>query len=312
MTTDRLSALGAAGGGGWLTLPPVELVAAVDLAPTPDIPLASLRDVLIPRHRADGTLCDWVLSTADIERPGTAIEYRAWRRTWRRWWHLGSITNAVGLQRYVAELDDDLAPTLRDVLGRTVAHHDQGVVVALGELASLADDLHLVRLALSVDDRTGTGIVDDMADADQKSGLVRTWLRPERRAVLAATPNTAVLLRRDDGLVVLHGVHGHAHAHDHDHDSTDPGIAEVIADIVAADLRDDPVVLTDRTGNQHHLSAAEARPLAWLVPHSLRWHLHDVPLAAVWAQWFAGWSDAIDTARRLGDDVTITSQHPMV
>jgi hypothetical protein len=182
--------------------------------------------------------------------------------------------------------------------------------VALGELASLADDLHLVRLALSVDDRTGTGIVDDMADSDQTSGLVRTWVRPERRTVLAATPNTAVLLRRDDGLVVLHGVYGHAHAHDHD--ATDPGIAEVIADIVAADLRDDPVVLTDRSGNQHLLSAAEARPLAWLVPHSLRWHLHDVPLAAVWAQWFAGWFDAMATASRLGDDITVTSQHPLV
>lgn len=312
VSTDRLSALGATGGGGWLTLPPVELVVSVDLAPTPDIPLASLRDVLIPRYRDDGTLSDWVLSTADIERPGTAIEYRAWRRTWRRWWHLGSITNAVGLQRFVAELDDDLAPTLRDVLRRTVAGHEQGVVVSVDEMTSLADDLHLVRLALSVDDRTGTGIVDDMADPDRTSGLVRTWVRPERRSVLAATPNTAVLLRRDDGLVVLHGVHGHAHAHEHDRDATDPGIAEVIADIVAADLTDDPVVLTDRAGTQHHLTAAEARPLAWLVPHSLRWHLHDVPLAAVWAQWFAGWSDAMATAGRLGDDLTVTSQHPLV
>lgn len=312
MTTDRISAIGAAGGGGWLTLPPVELVVSVDLAPTPDIPLASLRSVLVPRHRPDGTLCDWVLSTADIERRSTALEYWAWRQSWRRAWRLGSITNAIGLQRYVAELDADLAPVLSDVLHRTVAFHEQGTTVSLDEMPPLADDLDLVRLALSVDDRTGTGIVDDMADRAETTGLVRTWVRPQRRVVLAATPDTAVLLRRDDGLVVLHGVHGHAHAHDHDRDATDPGIAEVIADVVAADLTTDPVVLTDRSGVQHRLAAAEARPLGWLVPHSLRWHLHDVPLAAVWAQWFAGWFDAMGVARHLGEDLTVTSQHPLI
>ncbi len=308
MTVDRSGQLGAV--GGWLTLPPAELMVSVDIAPTPDIPLAALRDVLAPRYRADGSLADWVLSTADVERRSTALEYWAWRQSWRRSWRLGPITNLITLDRYVADLDPELVAVLRQIVQRTVGGHEQGITVTLAEALALADDLELVRLALSVDDRTGTGIVDDMADPSHPTGLVRTWLRPERRMVLAATPATAVLLRRDDGLVVLHSPSG---THEPSvPDATDPGIAEVIADIVAADLRDDPVVLTDRHGVVHHLAAAEARPLAWLVPHSLRWHLHDVPIAAVWAEWFAGWTAAIEVARAREADIAVTTQHPLV
>ncbi len=307
MTGDRS---GHHGASGWLTLPPPELVASVDIAPTPDIPLAALRDVLIPRHRPDGSLADWVLSTADVERHSTALEYWAWRQSWRRSWRLGPITNVIALDRYVAELDPELVAVVRQIVRRIVDAHEQGIVVSLDQATALADELELVRLALSVDDRTGTGIVDDMADPDHPAGLVRTWVRPERRMILAATPATAVLLRRDDGLVVLHGTT--AEPDPAVPDATDPGIADVIADIVAADLRNDPVVLTDRRGSVHTLAAAEARPLAWLVPHSLRWHLHDIPIAAVWAEWFAGWASAIDLARARETEITVTSQPPLV
>ena len=308
MTADRPGLHGVS--GGWLTLPPVELVVSVDLAPTPDIPLASLRDVLVPRLDAEGNLVDWVLSTADVEHRSTASEYWAWRQSWRRSWRLGPVTNVITLDRHLGELDHDMVSVARGIVRRTLDGHDQGIVVTQPEAIDLADELELVRLALSVDERTGTGIVDDMADPDHPAGLARTWMRPDRKLVLAATPATAVLLRHDDGLVVLHGTGGqHEPAMT---DATDPGIAEVIADIVAADLRHDPVVLTVRGGTQRRLAAAEARPLAWLVPHSLLWHLHDIPIAAVWAEWFAGWAAAIEVASERGTDLRVTSQHVLV
>lgn len=294
--------------GEWLTLPPVELVVSVDVAATPDIPLAALRHALVPRLRADGTLADWVLSAAHVERTETAREYWHWRQSWRRSWRLGTITNLLTLRHELDDLDPDLAPRTRALFDEVIERHDQGVDVPLPLATACAAELDLVRLAVSVDERTGTGIVDDMAGVPGGNGLSRTWTRPARQVVLAATPSTAVLVRHHDGLVVLHGIT----PDDHTPDSTDPGIAEVIADIVTVDLRDDPVVLTDRSGREHRLPAADARPLAWLVPHSLRWHLHEVPIAAVWADVFAGWSAALELATERSGGLVVTSRHPLM
>ena len=276
----------------WLLLPPAEVVLSAAIAPTPDIPLASLRDVVVPIHDAAGELTDWTLAPGEIQRHGLAHDYASWRQTWRRTWQVGPITNLVSLRGYVRELDADLVVDLDDVLARTLAAHDVGVWVPLDQLVRLRGELAITRLALSVDDRTGVGIIDDMADAGRRAGLARTWATPTTEVILAATPETAVMVRPKDDLVVLHGGPEFA-SFDH---------------VVSVDMRNDPVIIRDAAGQSFTLAAELARPLAWLVPQSLYWHVRAIPIAAVWASWFAAWDEAIGVARDLEIGLTVSSR----
>ena len=276
----------------WLLLPPSDVTLSVEIAPVPDIALASLRERVVAVRDLDGSLVDWALAPGEVHQHGFAVEYAAWRQTWRRSWSVGPVTNLVSLRAYAHELDDDLVTDLDDVLARTIGGHESGVEVPFDQLRAFAEDLAMVRLALSVEDRTGHGIVDDMAQAGHSAGLARAWAPPSTEVILAATPNTAVVLRPATGLTVLH---------------SGPQF-EAFEDVVSVDLRSDPVTLVDADGTSFDLLADDARPLAWLVPQSLRWHVRPIPLAAVWAPWFSAWDAAIELAESLGGVCTLSSR----
>jgi hypothetical protein len=284
----------------WIVLPPAELYVDVCTSPAPDIPLASLRDALEPRFDAAGNIVDWVLVASSIREHVNARDYWIWRQTWRRSWQVGPVSNAASLHQFVDELDSELVPSLADVLRTVIGNHEAGVEVPWEAAAELVCDLDLVRLAVSADERTGWGIVDDMAAPGEHSGLARTWAAPTVRRVMAATLTSSVQIRPGRGLVLVVG------------DADDEERATIIDDIRDVDLRDDPVRLVTGTGEHVELPAAIVRPLAWLVPHSLRWHLRPVPLALIWAPWFSRWPAAVDAAASTRAPITVGSTPPIV
>jgi hypothetical protein len=281
----------------WVHLPPAELVASVSVAPAPEIPLASLRPMLAAVRDDEGELVDWTIDLTEVfehdPAAETISEYRSWRRTWRREWSIGPINNVASLLDESSVIEYDLDRHLDAALHTIVAADGDDVIIAADIADTLAIDLETVRLALSVDDRSGTGLVDDMPTGSRSSGLARTWAPARAEMVLAATPRTSVLIRPDEGLVLVHG--------EPDSATTFPGVA-------AVDMRGDTVLVLNDRGSSMRLSQTDARPLGWIVPRSLRWHLRDVPLVAVWAMLFDGLSTALRVASDRGVPVRIDSQ----
>ena len=108
--------------------------------------------------------------------------------------------------------------------------------------------------------------------------------------MLAATPGTTVLLRVDDGLVLVHGP---------------PDDAISFAGVSAVDLRHDTVLVLNERGSSLRLSQRDARPLGWLVPRSLRWHLRPIPIVAVWSMLFEGLVAALHSATERNAEVCV-------
>jgi hypothetical protein len=282
----------------WVHLPPIELLAAVQLQPTPDIPLASIRELLRPVHDEHGQLVDWLLFASGFEHHDAVADYLRWRNTWRRHWPIGPIDNVASLRDTIADIEHDLDRELDALLDAVVTASGRAVVVPAERATGLLDELATVRLALSVDDRTGVGIVDDMPAASRGAGLARTWLPPtpeQGETLLTGTPASAVVLRPGagtSGLAVLHGGPPH----------------ESFDAVAAVDLRGETAVVLNERGSSLRLDLHEARPLAWLVPRSLRWHIRTVPLLAVWSMLFDGLGDALRTAVSSGEPVVITGE----
>jgi hypothetical protein len=276
----------------WVVLPAPELAATVVVAPAPQIPLASLRELLTPVHDDDGRLRDWLLFGSGFEHPDAVAEYVAWRSTWRPDWPIGPLSNVHTFAEEVHEIEHDLGRTLDQLLARLLRAGGEDVTVPADAAADLLDELEMIRLALSVDPRLGSGIVDDMPALTRGHGLSRTWAPSDHEVVLAATSSTAVVVRPNDGLTVLHGGPEH----------------RAFTGVTGADLRTEWVVVGNDRGASLRLSLHDARPLGWLVPRSLRWHVVPVPLAAVWAPLFTGLSAALRLSLSHGEPVVITSE----
>jgi hypothetical protein len=276
----------------WVVLPAPELIAAVDAAPAPEIPLASLRELLTPVHDDHGRLRDWLLFGSGFEHPEAVAEYVAWRRTWRPHWPIGPLSNLASLAEEAAGIEHDLGRTFDALLARLVRAGGEPVDVPVDDAAALIDEIEMVQLALSVDPRSGCGVVDDMPALTRGHGLSRTWAPSDHEVVLAATASTAVVVRPNDGLTVLYGGPEHR---------AFPGVT-------GADLRTEVVVIGNDRGASLRLTLHAARPLGWLVPRSLRWHVVPVPLAVVWAPLFTGLVEALRASVAHGEPVVITSE----
>lgn len=261
----------------WIQLPPRELVAVVQRYPAPDIPLASIRHLLRPLHDERGRLVDWLLFGSGFEDTEAVVQYRTWRATWRYERPIGSVAHLDWLRAEVAAVEHDLDDRILDrLLDAAVASGgERPVRVRPDEVAGLRAELATVRLALSVEERHGWGIVDDMPSTTRGHGLARTWAAPPSDLVLAGTPTSSVVLRPDGRLTIVRP-------------------DEVFEGVAAADLRHDTVVVLDDRGSSLRLTQDEARPLGWLVPRSLRWHVRQVPLVVVWALTLGGLTDALD------------------
>jgi hypothetical protein len=282
----------------WVQLPPAELVATVQLQPTPHIPLASIRELLRPVYDERGELVDWLLHATSFEHPEAVSQFWRWRDTWRPHWPIGPVSNVSALRAAATDIDHDLFQHLDALLGDIVVTLGAGgrqVVVPAAGAPPLLDELRTVRLALSVDERVGFGIVDDMPARSRTTGLLRTWIVPsedEGEQVLAGTPSSVVVLRPGVGLCVRTG---------------DPS-KQPFGPVQAADLRGDVVIVLDALGQSLRMDQHDARPLGWLAPRSLRWHVREVPLVVVWSMAFDGLGTALHAATEAGEPVVITGE----
>ena len=282
----------------WVHLPPTELLAAVQLQPTPDIPPASIRELLRAVYDEHGHVTDWLLFASGFEHHDAVADYLRWRTTWRQHWPIGPIDNVASLRDTIADIEHDLDRHLDSLLDTVVTAGGRPVVVSADHATGLLAELATVRLALSVDDRTGVGIVDDLPAMSRGTGLARTWLPPapgQGETLLAGTPASAVVLRPDagtSGLAVLHGGPPH----------------ESFDAVAAVDLRGETAVVLNERGSSLRLDLHDARPLAWLVPRSLRWHVRTVPMLAVWSVLFEGLGEALRTVATSGEPLVITGE----
>jgi hypothetical protein len=277
----------------WVHLPPAELVAAVATRPAPEMAMASLRGLVQPVRDEGSRVTDWRLDLDEVieQSSDTALtEFRAWRRTWMEEWPIGPVTNVASLLAEARSIDYGHERDLELVLERAVRTEGSGTVVESRLAERIAAQLELVRLALSVDERTGFGLVDDMPSGSRGSGLARTWAAPDAEWVLAATPLTSLVVDPDHGLVLVHG---------------DPESATTFVGVTAVDMRGDTVLLMNERGQSFRMTQRDARPLGWIVPRSLRWHVREVPLVAVWTMLFEGLGAALRAAAEIGAPVRL-------
>lgn len=278
----------------WVVLPPAEILATVDVSAVPQIPYASLRSVLVPVRDDDGRLVDWVLSAAAVEVPASMAEFWAWRQRWRRSWPIGPMSNMSALVRTAGEMAHPLGGELEELLAR-LADADTGEVTCPAEHAdAVLQQLEALRLALidTIDAGPGAGIVDDTPGPARQPGLSRAWVPDDVEHVLAATATTAVVVRPGDGLVLLH----------------DGPAFRSMTWVTEVDLLGDAVLVRDDRGACVELRPDEARPLGWLVPRALRWHVRTVPLVTVWTPLLTGLPEALLAARATGRDVRFTTE----
>jgi hypothetical protein len=81
----------------------------------------------------------------------------------------------------------------------------------------------------------------------------------------------------------------------------------VFPNVSAVDLRNDLAVVLSERGASLRLPLDECRPLGWMVPRSLRWHVRAVPLVVVWAPLFQGLTQALHAVIADGGWIEITA-----
>ncbi len=278
-------------------LPPAEVLAVVDLAAVPEIPFAALRGSLLAIRDDAGRIVDWHLVASALADPEAMATYWQWRRRWRTSWPIGSVANIVALVRIAAEIGHGLGRHLGGLLDALTTVEGEDVAVPLDDTDALLVELDALRLALidTVEAGPGAGLVDETPGPGRVAGLARTWVPDDIELVLAATGSTAVVVRPWEGLVVLHGG---------PHYRSFPGVVHV-------DLVHDPAVITNDLGEHLELTSDEARPLAWLAPRSVRWHVRTTPLVTVWTSLFVGLPDAVHAACSVGSDLRFTTEMPL-
>ena len=270
-----------------LVFPPTPLVARVIVGPVPEAAPASLAGFLESVVDDEGRVVDWHI---DRERPFVAsdlMDYAEWRGSWERTWELGPLTNLRSLSRIVGELEN--VPGLAALLEALVADAE-ATRIEPSTVPDLPAELDAVRAAIAGTPDQGTAIVDQTPRRTSTVGFSRTWSTPAEPQLLAANSTTGVLVDPVDGLVVVARATG----------------ARRLVDVVEADLRGDVVVVTNRLGETLELEGAAARPIAWIVPTSLRWKVRPIPQVVVWSALFSRLPDALRVASAMRGDISFS------
>jgi len=270
----------------WVVFPPPPLVARVIVGPVPDMPPAGLADFIKPVADDEGRVVDWLFNR-DGSDAADLKAYSEWRRSWERAWELGPLTNLRTLQRIVTGMED--VPRVVALLASLVAR-PEAARIEPSDVADLLTQLEAVRAAIAGEGRVGTAIVDQTRRRRSTVGFSRTWTTPDEPELIAANTTTAIFLDPTDGLVVVEQATG----------------LRRITDVVETDLRGEVVVVTNRSGQTIELEAAAARPLAWIVPASLRWMVRPIPEVVVWSGLFARLPDALRVAAATHEVISFT------
>jgi hypothetical protein len=279
--------------------PPAELSAVVRTAAVPDIPFASFASALQPVHDGAGNLVDWLLTAAVLDAPPTrgasVSDYWEWRRCWEQRMWLGPVTNVAALVTHVRRLGGGEAGLLDDVLpaDRVLAGDEVDVVV--GDVEATLQSIEAARQLVAAAGGRGLGFVDDTPRRRSRPGLARTWPPVGGEELLAAAANTRVVAGPETALSVVHqGANGLR-----------------TIELERVDFAGDQAVLVATGGDELRIDQLDARPLAWLVPGALRWHVRPVALVTVWAAVFDGLSAALSVAAAHGGLMRLTTSSPL-
>jgi hypothetical protein len=270
-----------------VVFPPPPLVARVVVGRAPDMPLASLDDFVGPVVDDAGRIVDWMVRRDGAYGASELKAYHEWRAAWERAWELGPLSNVRSLQRVVALMDgvSHLAALLAALVAEPEAQH-----IEPSGVADLLTELETVRTTIVAEDREGMAIVDQTPRRRPIVGFSRTWTTPSEPELLAANTATGVVVDPAEGLVVIDQATG----------------LRRLTDVVEADLRAEVVVVTNRLGETIELEAAAARPLAWIVPASVRWRVRPIPEIVVWSALFSRLPDALRVGVTMGATLSFT------
>jgi hypothetical protein len=296
----------------WVHLPPAEVVLSAVTAAVPEIPLAPLREFLVPEHDAAGRIVDWALDTAALRAGRSAQPYWVWRRTWERRWSLGHVDNLVDLGRIAMSVQHGVPGVLHVVLELLEAHHRGAeesvapVELDVDTLRTLGIELADCRDAIALVGGSGRAIVDDTPRDPQRVGFARTWSPPPQSRRLVGDDVTQVSVEPDGSLTLTTrsgtGRSGTGGA----------GDVRRLRDVAVVDLGGERVVVTGRSGDSFRLDDDAGAPLAWIVPGSTRWRVREIPLVVVWSACFAAVPEALEVAERTGRPVRLARVAPLV
>jgi len=272
-------------------LPSAEILAIVAVEEVPDVAPPSLRGLVVALSD-NGRNVDWKLSTEASLQAGVIREYWSWRRRWTMSWSIAPTSNLLALIDIAGRSGHVLGPDLQAILDRMCTAEYEDVAFDPAAFDDLIPQLDALRdvLVNSADVAVGLELIDDTPGRPPGRTL-RRLVTNAPESVLAASADTAVMLRRDEGLVVVHG----------------DDLASEVGGITHVDLTGDEVVVVNHAGQRTHLAPSQARPLAWLAPNSLRWNVRQIPVVDVWAPLFDGLPHAVEAALWSGNSVNLTS-----
>jgi hypothetical protein len=274
--------------------PSDEVLAIVAIAPPPPIPLAELGELLVPVEDEAG-LVDWHLRMPSTPGSNAVTTYWDWSRTWATFRGVGSLGNIANLLDRFGDGLVSPASELVTLLQR-IAGTVGDIVVTTLECDVIEAEIEVLARDLAAAHETGFGLIDDMPRRNRTTGIARMWAPPRGDVVLAGIESTMVMLREDVGLVVLHG----------------PQRQRAFEGVTHVDLRRETVLLVGADGAELVLRPADARPLAWLLPRSLLWHVERISLPDVWAPLLIGLPAAIQEARRSGLGLRLTTNSRVI
>jgi hypothetical protein len=260
-----------------VVFPQPPLLATVIVAPIPGVPPAPLADLVDPVTDDAGRVVDWVIGRRHPYVAADLQAYRVWRNGWEHTWDLGPLGNLLALRRIVPGVPG--VPRVAALLEALVARPET-VRIDSSAISDLAAQLDAVRVAIAAQGRAGTAIVDQTPRRRATVGFSRTWSTPTAPELLAANRATGVVIDPADGLVVVDRATGDRR----------------ITDIAETDLRGEVVIVTNHDGESIELEGPAARPLAWIVPASLRWTVRSIPEVVVWSALFTRLPDALSVA----------------
>jgi hypothetical protein len=271
-------------------LPSAEVLAVVPIDQVPEVAPPPLRGLIVGLSD-NGRIVDWKLSTSASLQPGVINEYWAWRRQWTATWPMGPTSNLLALIEMARRVGHAIGADLLSVLDRMCTADYEDVSFDPAELGDLVPQLQDLQDALTRVEVGAQGLVMIDDTPGRQPRPLRRWVTNVHEIVLAANSQAGVILRHDDGIVVVHGEE----------------MSAEFGRVVHVDLTGDEVVVVNATGDRLQLAPSHARPLAWLAPNSLRWNIREIPLVEVWTPLFDGLPPAVATALRDGQLVRLIS-----
>ena len=261
-----------------VVFPPPPLVARVIVGPVPEVAPASLAGFLESVVDDEGRVVDWRL---DRERPYVAsdlMDYAEWRGSWERTWELGPLTNLRSLS--ASSVSSRTSPAWRRC-SKPSSPTPKRRGSNQSTLPDLPAELDAVRAAIAGTARSGNG--DRRPDPAPGVRLSASHGRGALRRSRSCSPPTR---RRASSSIPSTGW------------SWSPGRRVPDASSMWSRPTCGATSWWSRTASvkRIELEGAAARPLAWIVPTSLRWKVRPIPQVVVWSALFSRLPDALRVA----------------